>query len=151
MFAVDTNIFVYAHFDQYEQHERARAFCAEELLGGADWCVGWQIFYEYLRITTHPRIHTRPLSLAEAVSDLEPYLHLDGCHVLEHTPQHLAIFETVAAEAPGATGNLVHDCHYAALLREHGIKMLYTADMDFRRFDFLEVIDPTAPVDAGAR
>jgi predicted nucleic acid-binding protein len=47
------------------------------------------------------------------------------------------------AEVPATAGNLVHDCHYAALLREHGIKRLYTADADFKRFDFLDVVDPT--------
>jgi toxin-antitoxin system PIN domain toxin len=144
VFAVDTNILVYAHFDGYPQHAKARRFCQDELLGGADWCLGWQVFYEYLRITTHPRVHRRPLSLAEAVSDLAPYLDSEQCHVLTHTPQHRQTFEAVMAEVPMAGGNLVHDTHYAALLREHGVRRLYTADADFQRFSFLEVVDPTA-------
>lgn len=143
MFAVDTNIFVYAHFDEYPRHRKARRFCEREILGGSDFCLGWQVVYEYLRIATHPRVHRRPLTLAEALADLAHYLASDRCHVLAHTPQHLRILEDVAARMPNAAGNLVHDCHYAALLREHGVKVLYTADQDFRRFDFLEVIDPT--------
>ena len=39
-------------------------------------------------------------------------------------------------------GNLVPDTHLAALLRQHGVATLYTRDRDFRRFDFLSVIDP---------
>ena len=46
---------------------------------------------------------------------------------------------------PAIAGNLVNDCHYAALLREHGIKTIYSADRDLRRFEFLEVLDPTSP------
>jgi hypothetical protein len=29
-------------------------------------------------------------------------------------------------------------------LRQHGIRILYSSDRDFRRFDFLEVRDPLA-------
>ncbi len=39
-------------------------------------------------------------------------------------------------------GNLVPDTHLATLLHQHGITTLYTRDRDFRRFDFLTVIDP---------
>ncbi|MGB0679364.1 MAG: PIN domain-containing protein [Polyangiales bacterium] len=34
------------------------------------------------------------------------------------------------------------DAYIAALLRSHGIRRIYTHDRDFRRFDFLETIDP---------
>jgi toxin-antitoxin system PIN domain toxin len=144
LFAVDTNILIYAHFDGYRQHEKARRFCQEELLGGADWCMGWQVFYEYLRITTHPAVHRQPLTLAQALADLDLYVTSSRCHLLVHTPQHRQIFEAIADQVPTASGNLIHDCHYAALLYEHGVKVLYTADADFKRFDFLETSDPTA-------
>ena len=39
---------------------------------------------------------------------------------------------------------LVHDFHTAVLMREHGVATIYTRDVDFRRFGFLEVIDPLA-------
>ena len=39
-------------------------------------------------------------------------------------------------------GNLVPDAHLATLLRQHGVPRLYTIDRDFRKFDFLEIIDP---------
>jgi predicted nucleic acid-binding protein len=41
-------------------------------------------------------------------------------------------------------GNLVPDAHVAALLRQHGVRRLCTADRDFRKFDFLEVADAFA-------
>ena len=34
------------------------------------------------------------------------------------------------------------DTHLAALLRQHGIRTLYTNDSDFRRFSFLDVRNP---------
>ncbi len=45
-------------------------------------------------------------------------------------------------EIPALTGNLVHDAHTAVLMREHGVRRIYTRDADFRRFPFLEPIDP---------
>ena len=36
----------------------------------------------------------------------------------------------------------MHDCHYAALLKEHAVKEIATADSDFKKFDFLKVINP---------
>ncbi|MBI2346815.1 MAG: hypothetical protein HYV03_08085 [Deltaproteobacteria bacterium] len=45
---------------------------------------------------------------------------------------------------PSAKGNFVHDCHYAALLKEHAIDELATADADFKKFDFLKVLNPLA-------
>jgi predicted nucleic acid-binding protein len=39
-------------------------------------------------------------------------------------------------------GNLVPDAHLAALLRQHGVRRLYTNDADFRKFAFLDVRNP---------
>jgi predicted nucleic acid-binding protein len=41
-------------------------------------------------------------------------------------------------------GNLVPDAHLAALLKQHGVRTLYTRDGDFRKFPFLDVRDPLA-------
>jgi predicted nucleic acid-binding protein len=41
-------------------------------------------------------------------------------------------------------GNVLHDTHTAALMREHGISRLCTRDTDFHRFSFLEIVDPVA-------
>lgn len=143
MFAVDTNILIYAHFDRYPQHAAARRFCRERLLGRESWCFSWQVVYEYLRITTHPRVHARPLTAAQAMKDLEPYLSSPGCEVLGHTPAHRSALETVLKGTPSLSGNLLFDCHYASLLLEHGVSTIYTADADFRRFPHLKVVDPT--------
>lgn len=89
-------------------------------------------------------MHDAPLTFAAALNNLKPYLSARGCHLLAHGPGHLQTLEELVRRLPQARGNFAHDCHYAALLREHGVRTIYTADQDFRRFDFLEVIDPTA-------
>lgn len=34
---------------------------------------------------------------------------------------------------------------WAILMREHGVRRIYTRDADFHRFPFVEVLDPLAP------
>jgi uncharacterized protein len=144
MFAVDTNIFLYAHFELYPQHAKARSFCEALLSGEDDWCIAWQVVYEYVRIATHPAVLRVPLTIDQALSDLDPYLGAEHSHVLSHTDQHRPVLDAVASAIPTARGNFVHDLHYAALLREHGVSRIYTADTDFAKFGFLDVVDPTA-------
>ena len=43
-----------------------------------------------------------------------------------------------------ATGNLAHDAHIAALLREHGVREFFTADKDFSRFPGIAIRNPFA-------
>ncbi|MBI4228219.1 MAG: hypothetical protein HY693_00710 [Deltaproteobacteria bacterium] len=45
-------------------------------------------------------------------------------------------------EVPGLDGNLLQDAHTAIPMREHEFSGIYTRDMDFRRFTFLELNDP---------
>jgi uncharacterized protein len=144
VFAVDTNVLVYAHFELYSQHAKARAFC-EQILSAPtdDWCIGWQVVYEYVRLTTHPSVHRVPLTVEQALADLQPYLACEWGHLLVHTPQHMPVLAAMASAMPTARGNFIHDLHYATLLREHGVEQIYTADSDFKKFDGLEVIDPT--------
>jgi hypothetical protein len=56
----------------------------------------------------------------------------------------MQVASEVFDEVPGVSGNLVFDAHTAILMREHGIRRIYTRDADFNRFPFLDVIDPTS-------
>ena len=55
----------------------------------------------------------------------------------------LSIYREVGGLFP-VRGNLVPDAHLAALLYQHGVRILYTNDRDFKKFDFLDVRDPFA-------
>lgn len=51
------------------------------------------------------------------------------------------VYREVTARVP-TRGNLVPDAYLATLLRQHGVKTLYTRDRDFHKFEFLDVRDP---------
>jgi len=97
----------------------------------------------FLRISTHTRLFAHPLTPAEALGNVESLLALPRVRVLSEAEGFLETYREVTGHFP-VRGNLVPDAHLASLLRQHGVRRLYTIDRDFRKFDFLEVADPFA-------
>jgi hypothetical protein len=142
VFVVDTNVLVYAADEDAPTHARCRAALEEWRAKPSAWYATWSIFYEFLRITTHPRVLRRPWSAGQAWAFLDAVLASPALGILTETDRHAAVAEQVVRELPHLSGNLLHDAHTAVLMREHGIRRIYTRDTDFHRFPFLEVVDP---------
>lgn len=144
MFLVDTNVLVYAVNADSAFHARAREWLAHQCSRPDAWYTTWPILYEFLRVTTHPRVLPRPFTLMNAWSFISGLLASPGLSILVPTHRHSEIAATVLSELPFLAGNILHDAHTAILMREHGIRRICTRDTDFHRFPFLEVFDPTA-------
>ncbi len=144
MFVVDTNILVYAADEDSPFYDRCRALLDEWRHQVTPWCLTWGIFYEFLRVSTHSRVFRSPWTAADAWRFVEAVLASPGLGILTPTERHAAVASEVIQEIPHLSGNLMHDAHTAVLMREHGIKTIYTRDTDFHRFPFLEPIDPVA-------
>lgn len=140
-FALDVNLLLYASDTESPLHERARVFLESCMRGGELFCLGWPTVMGYLRIATHPSVFARPLGPAEAETNVEALLGLPHVRCLAEEEGFWEIYREVTARVP-TRGNLVPDAHLATLLRQHGIKTLYTHDRDFHKFEFLEVRDP---------
>jgi uncharacterized protein len=118
----------------------------ERWQGRADaWYTTWSILYEFLRVTTHPRVMRRPWNVTETWNFVQALLASPGLDILVPTQQHPVVGEQVFGEIPHLAGNLLHDAHTAILMREHGIRRICTRDADFHRFPFLEVVEPLQP------
>ena len=142
MFVIDTNILIYAANQRSLGHEPCRRLLSEWRSRTEPWYLTWGIIYEFLRVSTHPRVFTKPLSIGNAWAFLNAAIASPAAGVLQETQRHQELFNEVAAEVPGLAGNLVFDAHTAVLMREHGIRRIYTHDTNFRHFPFLEVVDP---------
>lgn len=142
MFVVDTNVLVYAADADSPYHERCRERIDAWRSGADAWFLTWGIVYEFLRITTHPRVMRKPWNATAAWQFVSTLLDSQGLSLLVPTERHPAVVAQVLAEIPDLGGNLVHDAHVAVLMREHGIRRIYTRDVDFHRFPFLEPVDP---------
>jgi hypothetical protein len=140
-FAVDANILVYASDRSSPVHTRASGFLRQCAEGTELFCLAWSTITAYLRIATHSSVFSRPLLPAEAMANVQSLLHLPHVRAIGEEPGFWELYRATA-DPVNPRGNLVPDTHLAALLRQHGVATLYTRDRDFRRFDFLSVVDP---------
>jgi hypothetical protein len=137
---VDTNILVYAADADSPYHADSRAWLERQRARPDAWFTTWAILYEFMRVTTHPRVMRRPWSTRAAWGFVSALLAAPGLGLLVPTQRHAGVASQVIAELPHLAGNLLHDAHTAILMREHGIRRICTRDTDFHRFPFLEVV-----------
>lgn len=142
MLVVDTNVLVYAADADSPRHRQANDWLVRQRARPDAWYVTWSIVYEFLRVTTHPRVMRQPWNARDAWAFIAALLDSPGFDLLIPTPRHALVVEQVLAELPTLSGNLIHDAHTAILMREHGIHRICTYDADFHRFSFLEVVEP---------
>jgi uncharacterized protein len=142
MLAVDTNVLVYAADLDSHFHAPCSEWLERQQQRSGAWYTTWAIIYEFLRVTTHPRILRRPFSVSAAWEFVTALLASPGLAILLPTERHVDVASEILAELPHLAGNILHDAHTATLMREHGIRQICTRDTDFNRFPFLEVIDP---------
>jgi uncharacterized protein len=142
VFVVDTNILVYAADEDSPAHSQCLHALERWRTQRSAWYVTWTILYEFLRVTTHPRVLKSPWTASNAWQFVDAILIAPALGILVETDRHAAVAQEVLTDVPQLQGNLLHDTHTAILMKEHGIRQIYTRDMDFHRFPFLEVIDP---------
>lgn len=150
MFVIDTNVLVYAVDRDAADHVACRTLVERCRAQAEPWYLTWGIAYEFLRVTTHPAIFRRPLSTRQAWGFLEAVFAAPGLGMLHETDRHAHVAAEVFREVPGLAGNLAFDAHTATLMREHGVRAIYTGDGDFNRFSFIDVIDPVSGQRRGA-
>ena len=144
MVLVDTNVLIHAADRECAEYAACRGLIERLRAQPLPWYLTWPVIYEFLRVTTHPRVMRRPWGLTEAWGFVSVLLDSPGLAVIAATERHAEVAAQVIAELPHLAGNLLHDTHTAILMREHGIRRIVTRDTDFHRFPFLEPLDPAA-------
>jgi hypothetical protein len=142
MFLIDTNVLIYAANVDCAEHAACSGLVERARRGRTPWYTTWPILYEFLRVMTHPRVLTEPWAIREAWTFIVALLASPSLILLTQTSRHADVAGRTLQEIPLVRGNLLHDCHAAVLMREHGIRRIYTRDADFQRFPFLEALDP---------
>ncbi len=140
---LDANLLLYASDESSPFHARAINFLEALARGSELVYVFWPTVMAYLRIATHPAIFAAPLAASEATANVEGLMALPNVQTVGEGERFWSVWHDVAGDTP-PTGNLVPDAHLAALMRENGVRTIWTSDRDFRRFDGIEVRDPFA-------
>lgn len=139
---VDANVLVYASNEADPVHAPARAL-VESLAAGPDLVyVFWPALMAYLRIVTHPGILPRQLAPAEATANVSALLDRPHIRVPGEDEGFWDLYRSSSGDR--ARGNDVTDAHLATLMRQHGVRVIYTRDRGFRRFHGVEARDPFA-------
>jgi toxin-antitoxin system PIN domain toxin len=139
---VDTNILLYAANRACPEHQLCLDFLRAIVSSGDICFVPENIIYEFLRVATHPRVFPQPLRASEAVHFLDALLSPSSFRVLGATERHWVGLRALVTEVGELSGNFFFDVHTVALMREHGIRRIASADSDFAKFSGLEIINP---------
>lgn len=133
MLLVDANVLLHAVNTRSRQHEIARQWLGDALTRREAVAFAWTVLLAFLRLSTHPAVFPRPLTVDQAVRALEPWIGSSVAVILEPTRRHLPLLSGLLTRA-GTAGNLVGDAHLAALALEHGATVV-SFDRDFARFE----------------
>ncbi len=146
LFAIDTNLLVYAHHLEAKYHQSAKAWL-ERIMnerdeqGNLSVCLPAQVLMEFVNVITWQQLK-QPLSLSEAKQVVEDYVDT-GIRIISQRDTHIETFLSLLSVVKSR--KQIFDVSLAAVLKDHGIAGLYTVDVaDFEVFDFLEVINPFA-------
>jgi uncharacterized protein len=142
VFVVDTNILVYAVDTDVPEHAVCRDLILQWRSGTTPWYLTWGIVYEFLRVVTHRNVLRKPFATSKAWTFIESILASPSASILMETDRHERVASEVFGSVAGIAGNLIFDAHTAVLMKEHGVKKIYTRDTDFHRFPFLKIVDP---------
>jgi uncharacterized protein len=137
---VDVNLLLYAVDDTSAHHRPARRWWTDALRGRETVGLPWTTVLTFLRISTNPRVFTRPLTAGQALDVLDAWTSPHHVVHPEPTSRHLPLVRSFL-EATGTAANLVPDAHLAALSVEHGAR-LCSADADFARFPGVRWVNP---------
>jgi hypothetical protein len=139
---IDTNVLLYGANSDAAEHARAREFLAEIGTSSDSWYVTDGILYEFLRVSTHAKVFPSPLTWREALDFLRPFIDADNVHILHVEESHWTLLGKVLAELTHPSGNLFFDIRTVVVMREHGVRRIYTTDTDFLQFGGIEVVNP---------
>ena len=142
MLVFDTNILIYASNNESEFQDACLKLLDDARRDPTPAFLTWNVCYEFMRVSTHHRVLSRPWRPRESWRFIEVLLESPGFSLLTASARHSAVLSQTMSELPDIRGNLMHDLHTAVLMREHGLSRIVTRDTDFHRFPFLDVVDP---------
>ena len=139
---IDCNVLLYAANTDSPEHARAYEFLSNSLAGGDAWYLTEGIVYEFLRLCTHPGLFERPLNWDQALRFARTLYNRDNLGVLTAGADHWATLAAVLPQLRYAAGSQFADIRSYVLMREHGIRTIYTANAAFHQLDDIQVVNP---------
>jgi len=138
---LDTNVLVYAMNRDAEHHDSCRKLLERAANREVPACLAQQILFEYFAVVTSARQLPKPLSAAEAASDVERLSDLFP--ILQPTAEVVGSALSLARTL-GVVGRRVFDLVLAATMLENGVTAIYTYDEHFASIPGIVSLRPSA-------
>ena len=91
----------------------------------------------------------KPLSARDATANAQALLRRPHVRTPGEGDGFWELFRQTGRDL--ARGNDVPDAHLITLMRQHGVRRIYSRDVGLRRYADLDVVDPFAPAGGGRR
>jgi len=131
-YTLDANVLLYASDEASPLHARSLDVVTGAAQGPEIVYLFWPTIMAYLRIATHPTVFRRPLSIVEAVGNVEALIGRPHVQAPGEDVRFWRRFREVVADA-APSGNLVPDAHLVSLMLDNGVRTIWTHDRDYRR------------------
>lgn len=135
MLLPDVNVLVYAHREDSALHADCLNWLEDLVNGDESYGLSELVLNGFLRITTHPKIFSKPTPFVDAIAFVEQLRDRPNCVPIIPGRRHWEIFRSLCTNAD-AKGNLIPDAYLAAMAIESGCEWIST-DRDFSRFEGL--------------
>ena len=140
-YSIDSNVLLYGSDRSSPHYDAARDFLAARASDPDLLCLTWPTLMGYVRVSTHPRVFPAPLSPEEAWRNVDGLLAQPRVRIIQELDGFVNAYREVTSGF-AVRGNLVSDAHVATILRQSGVRTIYTNDRDFLKFDFLTIRNP---------
>ncbi len=144
IYAIDTNLLIYAHNLDSPLHEKAKKFIEKVMNvrdenGNLSVCIPVQVIIEFISVVTSKKV-PKPLSISQAQAIIQDYLNT-GVMVIFPQKTYLTNFLEMLTQI--SSRKEIFDIALAATLKDNSISGIYTVNVkDFNLIEGLEVINP---------
>ena len=140
MILPDANLLLYAYDQSSLFHPKAAAWWENIMSRPSPVILLPAVVFAFVRISTHPRIFTDPLSVAEASEHVRSWLGRKQVRLHDMLPEDVEKALSLL-ESAGTAGNLTTDSQIAAVALRLDAEV-HTADLDFGRFAGVRFSNP---------
>jgi toxin-antitoxin system PIN domain toxin len=137
---VDLNILIYAVNQEAPQHGPIRLWWEAALEDEEPVGLAWIVLVGFLRLSTKPEVFPNPLTVEQALGQVDRWIGHPGTSVIAQTADHWNVLQELLRDT-GTGVNRTTDAHLAALAVTRGA-LLVSCDTDFARFRGLRYLNP---------
>ena len=139
---IDTNLLLFAANEDCREHARAHDFVATSMASSNAWYLTEGIIYEFLRQATQPALFEHPLEQEQCLRFLRTLHQRENFSVLTAGIEHWSLLGQLLPQVRNCVGGSFADIRTYVLMREYGIRNIYTANSQFHEFADIQVINP---------